>query len=670
MARLPQPGGDFGIWSEILNEFLLVTHNPDGTQRTDSVNTLADGTVRLSDLHTTNPAAAPVKNLTLSNDGTDLVWRRDLVINVRDYGATGDGITDDTLAVQAAIDSAPNGGGIVFPRGIYKVSSLKIRAHGVTLSGDARRGVRISRLANSGSAPLIDISGTGSLDNHIKYCSIEHLMIDGDYKPGVLLQSIYADNLIFREVNFVHCKGLSTDFVEVWDTRFENCAWEDCGSVDAPATLFRNSTPSGTFGFSNDNTNQIHFIGCRWEGWRNGAVRLDGAANGSPNLLNGIFFLACKMETRFVAGSAFQIMDGTAIVFVSQFYIAMMAHDAGHTTPVDAIEDHGSQVFMTDVYVQWGAALNLANTIIHIWRGSPHTYHKVSSFFPTEDPATACMIVDPEASTVMLTSLWTNRGKKIVGDTTTMVVGGPNFGYTFPLDETGLFRVTSTVTGKDLIKIDNDVVRQALELPNAVDTVGFSDNYTTEKWRIVGTSGAAKFASGKFQVEGTKGHVGINATPFTGIAMLIKAAVEGDRGLAIVRPTSAATNRLMEFQDETFAVQGMAIDSNGRPIAVGTPPRVTPGDQVSYANPQPQVRDIAGGVSAAVRPSPTAPGVIATIAFSRAYATVPLFITIADHSAVQSNLYVSARSASSFTVSTRSALQGGSIVNFNYAVIA
>lgn len=670
MARLPKPGGDVGEWAKILNEFLLVTHNPDGTQRAASVSTLAAGTVGLNDLRTTNPAGSPTKNLSLSNDGTDLVWRKELIINVRDYGATGDGITDDTAAIQAAIDSATSGGGIIFPRGIYKVSSLKIKAHGVTLTGGARRGVRISRLTGSGSGPLVDISGTGSLDNHIKYCSIEQMMLDGDYKSGVLLRSYYADNLIFRDVSFVHCKGNATDFVEVWDSSFEDCIWEDCGSATEPALLLRNSTASGTFGFSNDNTNQIHFHNCRWEGWRNGAVRLDGAANGSPNLLNGIFFVSCKMETRYVAGSAFQIMNGTSIIFVSQFYMAMMSHDAGHNTPVDAIEDHGTQVFMTDVYVQWGAQPNLANSIIHIWRGNPHTYHKISSYFPSEDPATACLISEPEATVVMITSLWSNRGRKILGDTTSMIVGGPTFGYVFPIDATGLFRITSTATGKDIIKIDNDPVRQAFELPNAVDAVGFSDAYATEKWRLVGTTGAAKLAGGKFQVEGTKGYVGVNATPFTGIAMLIKAAVDGDRGLAIVRPTATASNRLMEFQDETFNIQGMAIDSNGRPVAVGTPPRVTAGAQVNYANPGVQVRDIAGNIVAAVRPTPTAPGTIATLTFSRAYAVVPLAISITNQSAIAAELYVSARSTTSFTVSTRNALPAGAILNFDYTVVA
>ena len=31
MSRLPQPGADNGTWGDILNDFLLVEHNADGT---------------------------------------------------------------------------------------------------------------------------------------------------------------------------------------------------------------------------------------------------------------------------------------------------------------------------------------------------------------------------------------------------------------------------------------------------------------------------------------------------------------------------------------------------------------------------------------------------------------------------------------------------------------
>lgn len=47
-------------------------------------------------------------------------------LNVEDYGAVHDGVTDDTAAIQAAIDAAYDaGGGVVyFPAGLYIVSEL------------------------------------------------------------------------------------------------------------------------------------------------------------------------------------------------------------------------------------------------------------------------------------------------------------------------------------------------------------------------------------------------------------------------------------------------------------------------------------------------------------------------------------------------------------------
>lgn len=46
------------------------------------------------------------------------------VYNVRDYGATGDGSTDDTVAVQAAFAAITSDGGrVLFPRGLYKLTS-------------------------------------------------------------------------------------------------------------------------------------------------------------------------------------------------------------------------------------------------------------------------------------------------------------------------------------------------------------------------------------------------------------------------------------------------------------------------------------------------------------------------------------------------------------------
>lgn len=44
-------------------------------------------------------------------------------VSVKDFGATGDGVTDDRAAVQAAIDSLTNGGTVFFPPGTYLMDS-------------------------------------------------------------------------------------------------------------------------------------------------------------------------------------------------------------------------------------------------------------------------------------------------------------------------------------------------------------------------------------------------------------------------------------------------------------------------------------------------------------------------------------------------------------------
>lgn len=59
------------------------------------------------------------------------------VYNVKDYGAVGDGVTDDTAAINAAIAAVPiYGGEVYFPAGVYIITgTIIIKKHGVTFRG-------------------------------------------------------------------------------------------------------------------------------------------------------------------------------------------------------------------------------------------------------------------------------------------------------------------------------------------------------------------------------------------------------------------------------------------------------------------------------------------------------------------------------------------------------
>src|SRR5581483_1798323 len=52
------------------------------------------------------------------------------VINVKNYGAKGDNVHDDTSAIQSAIDASQAGGQPVFlPAGNYRISTITLHAN-------------------------------------------------------------------------------------------------------------------------------------------------------------------------------------------------------------------------------------------------------------------------------------------------------------------------------------------------------------------------------------------------------------------------------------------------------------------------------------------------------------------------------------------------------------
>jgi len=122
-------------------------------------------------------------------------------VSVKDFGAVGNGIVDDTAAIQAAVNSVPSlGGQIFFPQGSYLISSTIIlpASKNITLLGEGTAhvnngfyGSQIKKAASlNGNA--LEITTNGSI--------IEKLMIQGvagNGGDGILIK---ASRITLRDV--------------------------------------------------------------------------------------------------------------------------------------------------------------------------------------------------------------------------------------------------------------------------------------------------------------------------------------------------------------------------------------------------------------------------------------------------------------------------------------
>ena len=160
-----------------------------------------------------------------NSDGT--VFLSDNIADVTEFGAVGDGTTDDYSAIQSAIDSVSDGGTVFFPTGTYLITqSLKVYSKQVIeLNGSTiLQGASITNLLRGYSTTSIG-EYDGTHDTVIQNGTFD----GGSYTTNnTLVGFCHSKNVTIRNCAFVNAYGAWHN-LEINSSKWfvvDNCTFE------------------------------------------------------------------------------------------------------------------------------------------------------------------------------------------------------------------------------------------------------------------------------------------------------------------------------------------------------------------------------------------------------------------------------------------------------------
>ena len=180
-----------------------------------------DDTVASSDLASANgssmvgfrQAGTGAVDRTLQNKARE--W-----VSVKDFGAVGDGVADDTASIQAAINATAKR--IYLPTGLYSVTTLDLRGKYITLYGDGIDATIIK--ARWVTSSLLNVNE--SSDVRISPLRIEGMTIDANFLAETALDIRYRHMTDFQNARLINGSAQCVKAKDTWLMRMGQCEIE------------------------------------------------------------------------------------------------------------------------------------------------------------------------------------------------------------------------------------------------------------------------------------------------------------------------------------------------------------------------------------------------------------------------------------------------------------
>lgn len=162
------------------------------------------------------------------------------MVSVKDFGATGDGVTDDTVAIQAAI-TVSGGKTLYFPAGTYIVSAIITLVSNTALYGNP--GVTTLKLKGIVYAPAnVSIFVlTGITNVHIYGLSFDGNKGNIGSQRNPINTVFQTTKVTFDTCEWINCEGICLNVSTVTDNfAVLNCRFINCGGATDNSDGYRN----------------------------------------------------------------------------------------------------------------------------------------------------------------------------------------------------------------------------------------------------------------------------------------------------------------------------------------------------------------------------------------------------------------------------------------------